>query len=134
MTFVSQHDVDFLNDTSLVLFNNNYYAVWSIDSKPPPRDSIRLVIAGDFYSNIVKYDFFNDSLSFIGDSIFRANEIFSGTEGLIEFTDNSTYLIEEQNTGLIWIINDDKVIYKNVFKSQHKGYHHLPNWTRVIKR
>ena len=132
--FVSQHDVDFLNDSTLVIFNNNYYTVFSDDSKPPPKDSSRLEIAGDFYSNIVRYDFGNDSLSFIGDSVFRANKIFTYTEGLMEFTDPSTYFVEEQNTGLIWIIKDDSILYKNVLKSQHEGYHHLPNWNRVIKK
>lgn len=130
--FASQHDVDFLNDTSLVLFNNNYYTVASSESKPPPRDSIWLDFAGDFYSNIVRYDFGSRDFSFIGDSLFRANGIFSYSEGLQEFVDPSTYLVEEQNTGLIWIIRDDRVLYKNVFRSQHEGYHHLPNWTRVI--
>ena len=131
--FATQHDVDFLNDNSLVLFNNNYYAINSGDGKPPPPDSSKLEIAGDLYSNIVRYDFDDESFSFIGDSVFRANEIFSMTEGLIDFLDPKTYFVEEQNTGLIWIIKDDKVIYKNVFKSQHEGYHHLPNWTRIIK-
>jgi hypothetical protein len=131
--FTSQHDVDFLNDSTLVIFNNNFYTIWSDDINPPPPDSSLLEIAGDFYSNIVRYDFANDSLSFIGDSIFRANEIFTHGEGVMEFVDPSTYFVEEQNTGLIWIIKDDKVIYKNVLKSQHEGYHHLLNWIRVIK-
>lgn len=132
--FVSQHDVDFLNDNSLVIFNNNSYTIWSDESKPPPKDSSRLAIAGDFYSNIVRYNFGDNSFSFIGDSVFRANDIFSYTEGLMEFVDPATYFVEEQNTGLIWIIRDDKVLYKNVLKSQHEGYHHLPNWIRVIKK
>ncbi|MEN8156621.1 MAG: arylsulfotransferase family protein [Bacteroidota bacterium] len=131
--FVSQHDVDFLNDSSLVIFNNNQYTVWSNESKPPPTDSSRLEIADDFYSNIVRYDFGNNSFSFIGDSIFRVNKISTFTEGLMEFTDPSTYFIEEQNSGLLWIIKDDQVLYKNVYRSQHEGYHHLPNWIRIVK-
>lgn len=130
--FTSQHDVDFLNDSILVIFNNNYYNSTSNKFKEPPKDSSRLVIAGDFYSNIVRYDFTCDSLSYIGDSIFRANQIFTRTEGLMEFVKPDTYFVEEQNAGLIWIIEDDHVLYKNVFASQHDGYHHLPNWTRII--
>jgi hypothetical protein len=132
--FASQHDVDILDDSTLVIFNNNYYNIWSENSREPPKDSSHLVMAGDFYSNIVRYDFNGDSLSFIGDSIFRENEIFTQTEGLVEFIDPSAYFVEEQNSGLIWIIKDDQVLYKNVFKSQYDGYHHLPNWTRIIKQ
>ena len=131
--FVSQHDVDFLNDSSLVIFNNSSYSVWSNDSKPWTEDSNSLEHAGDFYSNIVHYSFPNDRLSYMGDSIFRANAIYTFTEGLVEFVDPSTYLVEEQNPGLIWIIKDDQVVYKNVFPSQHEGYHHLPNWTRIVR-
>ena len=119
--FASQHDVDFLNDNSLVIFNNNCYPVWSYNTKPPPPDSSWLDIGGDFYSNIVRYDFGSNSFSFIGDSAFRANEIFTISEGLMEFVDPSTYFVEEQNTGLIWIIKDDKVLYKNVLIKTYKN-------------
>jgi hypothetical protein len=131
--FTSQHDVDFLGDNSLGIFNNNYYNLWSTDTKEPPRDSSMLKFAGDFYSNIVRYDFSTSGFSFIGDSVFRANEIFTNTEGLMEFISPESYFVEEQNTGLLWVIQDDEVIYKNVFESQHEGHHHLPNWTRIIK-
>ncbi|MGW8315748.1 MAG: arylsulfotransferase family protein [Bacteroidales bacterium] len=130
--FTSQHDVDFLNDSTLVIFNNNYYNSTSNDFKEPPKDSARLVFAGDFYSNIVRYNLRDHSFSFIGDSIFRANKIFTRTEGLMEFVDPSTYFVEEQNPGVIWIIKDERVLYKNAYRSQHEGYHHLPNWSRVI--
>ncbi len=131
--FVSQHDVDILNDHTLVCFNNNYYDVSSSDSDLPPHDSLRLSVAGDFYSDIVSYDLANHTFSFIGDSIFRANKIFSFTESLVDFLDPDTYFVEEQNTSILWIIKNNQVIYKNVFKSQHEGYHHLSNWTRIIK-
>lgn len=131
--FLSQHDVDFLNDSTLVIFNNNYYTKWSKQTMAPPKDSTNLIKVGDFYSNIVKYNLVNGGISYIGDSIFRANRIFTSTEGLQEHIEGSTYFVEEQNSGLIWVLNDKEVIYKNVLKSQHEGYHHLPNWIRVIE-
>jgi len=130
--FISQHDVDFLGKNSLAIFNNNYYTVWTDASKPPPADSSLLETAGSFYSNIVRYDFESGRFGFIGDSVFRANEIFTQTEGLMEFVAPGTYFVEEQNTGVLWIIRDEEVLYKNVLRSQHDGYHHLPNWIRVI--
>ncbi|MBN1952979.1 MAG: hypothetical protein JW801_17375 [Bacteroidales bacterium] len=130
--FANQHDVDFLDDNSLVFFNNNYYTIWSFESMKTPMSPTGVAIAGDLYSNIGHYDFETGEISFIGDSVFRANQILTQTEGLVQFVDPSTYLVEEQNTGLIWVIRDDEVIYKNVFDSPLKGYHHLPNWTRVI--
>jgi hypothetical protein len=131
--FINQHDVDILNDSTLVIFNNNTSVDINRDGKEPHNDTTRAVFAGDFYSNIVSYNFKSNCFSFIGDSVFRANKIFTMSEGLMEFIDPSTYFVEEQNSGLLWIISNDKVIYKNVLKSQHEGYHHLPNWIRIIK-
>jgi hypothetical protein len=131
--FVSQHDVDFLDDENLVIFNNNYYTVGTNASDPPPKDSSTLAFAGDFYSNLIRYNLKDESFSFIGDSLFRANRIFTYTEGLQEFIAPSTYFVEEQNSGLLWVIKEDEVLYKNVLSSPHEGYHHLPNWIRIIE-
>lgn len=131
--FSAQHDIDFYNDRTLTIFNNNSYTHWTTQTKPKPDDSIKLVSGGNFYSNIVRYDFETEKISFIGDSVFRANQIFSSTEGLHEFINDSTYFIEEQNVGYYWVIQNDKVLYKNLFKSQHEGHCHLPNWARIIQ-
>lgn len=131
--FVSQHDVDYYGDSSLVFFNNNFYISPRNNYWSDPKPDSSLVLAGDLYSSIVKYDFATESFSFIADSVFRANRIFTMTEGLVDFYKPNTCLVEQQNYGVLWVIEDDEVIYKNVLKSQHEGYHHLPNWTRVVK-
>jgi|LZCG01.1.fsa_nt_gb hypothetical protein len=131
--FINQHDVDIVNDTTLIIFNNNTAVDINRNGKKPHNDTNRAVNAGDFYSNIVSYHLATGEYSFIGDSIFRANKIFTLNEGLVEFIAPETYFVEEQNSGLLWVIKGDEVIYKNVLNSQHDGYHHLPNWTRIVK-
>jgi hypothetical protein len=130
--FVSQHDVDIIDDHSLLLFNNNFYPGGFEGTQAPDIES-KMVDVGSFYSSIVKYDLSSGEFSFVGDSIFKANSIFTKSEGLQEVLDEETYLVEEQNSGILWVIRNDEVIYRNVFRSQHEGHHHLPNWTRVIK-
>jgi hypothetical protein len=122
-----------VNDTTLIIFNNNTAVDINRNGKKPHNDTNRAVNAGDFYSNIVSYHLATGEYSFIGDSIFRANKIFTLNEGLVEFIAPETYFVEEQNSGLLWVIKGDEVIYKNVLNSQHDGYHHLPNWTRIVK-
>ena len=68
-----------------------------------------------------------------GDKLFR-EKLFSHTQGLVSEIDDDTFLVEEPDTGILWIIKDKKVIYKGVFKSKHAGYHHMLNWTRVIDK
>ncbi|MEM7160893.1 MAG: arylsulfotransferase family protein [Bacteroidota bacterium] len=130
--FINQHDVDFLNDSTLTIFNNNTY----VDKSRPPQEphnlDWRLKDAGSFYSNIVSYDLKNDVFEFIGQNVFQRNTIFTLNEGLAEPLAPDTFFIEEQNSGKLWVISGEEVIYKNVLNSQHEGYHHLPNWTRIV--
>lgn len=131
--FSAQHDVDFLNDSTLTWFNNNYYALWTENSKPKPKNAEDIPLTADFFSNITQYDLSTGEFSVIGEEVFRKNWIFTGNEGLHEFINDSTYFVEQQNSGYLWVIQNDKVVYKDVFHSQNDGYHHLPNWNRVIK-
>ncbi|QTN39261.1 hypothetical protein HZ996_08955 [Cryomorphaceae bacterium] len=131
--FVNQHDIDILDDSTLVLHNNNVYAELILKGFEPMKSNIKKAVdGGDYYSNIVRYNMASKAFDFVGDSIFKANRIFTKSEGLVEFIDHQTYFVEEQNTGLLWVIQNDEVIYKNVLKSQNEGYHHLPNWTRIV--
>ena len=131
--FASQHDVDFYGDSSLVFFNNNYYTNWTNKTMDAPMDSTKLQDVGNICSTISRYDFWSDSISYIDEQVFGENNIFTETEGLVDFINPTKVFVEEQNTGILWILDGDSVLYKNVFKSQHEGYHHLPNWTRIIK-
>ncbi|MGB0432216.1 MAG: arylsulfotransferase family protein, partial [Bacteroidia bacterium] len=131
--FINQHDVDFLNDSTLAIFNNNTFVEVSQKSRKAHKDTSRLTDAGKFYSNIVSYGFNNEQFNFIGDSVFKANRIFTKNEGLMEFLGPNTYFVEEQNPGLLWVIENNKVVLKHVLKSPYEGYHHLPNWTRIVQ-
>lgn len=131
--FAVQHDVDFLNDSTLFFFNNNSWGYGAYKTLPPPPDSSRLTQLGDFASNIVRYDLWNDSISFYLADEFRKNHIYTHTEGIIEICGPDKILIEEQNPGIVWIIENGEVVYKNIFASQHDGYHHLTNWLRIVK-
>ena len=129
--FYSQHDVDFYGDSSIVLFNNNGHTISQKNMNAHPK-SIDILDAGTFNSNVVGYDFKRDAYFSVYDSAFKQNKIYSYTESLQEMMDDGSMFVEEQNRGFLWVIKNDEVIYKNVLKSQHEGYHHLPNWTRII--
>lgn len=131
--FSAQHDVDIINDSTIAIFNNNYYAKWSNASMPEHSVNRIITYMGDFYSNIVAFDLSRDTFSFIDKPLFVDKKIFTGTEGLLEFLDDSTYFVEEQNSGVLWVVEEGEVIYENVLASQHEGHHHLPNWTRIIE-
>ena len=34
--------------------------------------------------------------------------------------------------GVLWVLGEEGILYKDVMPSHHEGHHHLPNWTRII--
>lgn len=129
--FYSQHDVDFLNDSTIYFFNNNSH---TFRPKPPSNwpTGKKIKDLGTFFSNIMAYNLASKEFYYLEDSSFVENEIFTLTEGMSEVLENGNIFVEEQNSGLLWVLKDGEVIYKNVLPSHHEGYHHLPNWTRIL--
>lgn len=130
--FACQHDVDFYSPNVISIFNNNTHFRLGSHEQTLRTDSNARHI-GEIWSEILLYDLVNKEYRSFNEEIFSENEIFTFTEGLIEFIDEETVFIEEQNSGVLWVFKNDQVIYKNVLNSHHENHHHLPNWTRIIK-
>jgi hypothetical protein len=130
--FYSQHDVDFLNDSVIYFFNNNAHTLW-LNRAGNWRVADHRIKGGDFNSNVMAYDLKNDRYFYLADKSFQDHQIYTFTEGMSEVLDNGDLFVEEQNSGILWVLSKGEVIYKNVLDSHHQGYHHLSNWTRIIK-
>ncbi len=130
--FYTQHDVDVINDSTLSIFNNNAHVTWQKTRTNLPLGSERKE-AGDHYSNIVFYHLESGETEFIEKPTFESNRIFTTTEGIVDWMADGSVFVEEQNSGVLWVLKNSEVLYKNVLTSQHEGYHHLPNWTRIIE-
>ena len=129
--FYSQHDVDFLNDSTIYFFNNNAQTLW-LGKASTWRVADERIDAGNFSSNVMAYDLKNERYFYLEKEAFAKNDIHTFTEGMSEVLPDGSLFVEEQNSGLLWVIKDGEVLYKNVFPSHHQGHHHLPNWTRII--
>jgi len=129
--FSGQHDVDILNDSIISIFNNNVIiGVFDDLQKKNSESPINVDLSN---SSILSYNTISNVFTPLYDSLFNAYSIFTGTEGLHQVFDQNKTFIEEQNSGVLWIIKDNTVIYKNVLGSHIEGYHHLPNWIRIIE-
>lgn len=129
--FHAQHDVDILGDSTLSIFNNNAHNQW-----PRSRSEWRVVQepvdAGDIYSNVLYFNYGAGTFTAPDAELFAENSIYTFTEGLADHLEGGGYFVEEQNSGLLWVLKDGEVKYKNVLPSHHQGYHHLPNWARIV--
>ena len=130
----AQHDVDVLSDSTLVIFNNatqeNVGRYTHTAHKYPVSKEQALL--KHWYSHVVEYDLASDTFTPLHEELVREHEIMTFSEGLQERLPDGSYFVEEQNSGVLWVLGDDGVLYKDVLASHHKGHHHLPNWTRII--
>ena len=130
----AQHDVDVLSDSTLVIFNNatqeNVGRYTHTAHKYPVSKEQALL--KHWYSHVVEYDLASDTFTPLHEELVREHEIMTFSEGLQEPLPDGSYFVEEQNSGVLWVLGDDDVLYKDVLASHHKGHHHLPNWTRII--
>src|SRR5690606_18172875 len=124
-------DIDIVNDSTLSIFNNNAHIIWPYGgTQYAVADST--YSATNLYSNLVYYHANTDTYEVVGKETFAENQIFTFTEGLAEHLPQQGIFVEEQNRGVLWVLDGNEVLYKNVLKSQHEGHHHLSNWTRLI--
>lgn len=132
--FAFQHDVDIIDGSRISIFNNNMYPGYS---KPTPlpksfntRDSVVFNLVG---SGVLIYDYNTNKFAELWPKQFKANSISTKTEGLSIFLSNGRLLVEEQNSGILWVLSENKVLYKNVFPSYIDGFMEHLNWTRIIE-
>lgn len=129
--FSFQHDVDYINDSVVSLFNNNTFN--QISKKDEKRTiSPNIIKLPKPNSEILLYNFNDKQFTSPFKEIFQEYKIFTHYEGLVHWLDKNTVLVEEQEKGVLWVLKPDKVLYKNVIPSEKEGYHQMLNWTRVI--
>jgi hypothetical protein len=131
--FYAPHDVDILDANTLALFNNHSHIKSASNKKDWPlvTDSSRIDL-GNFHSGITLYDFGTSSFSSVWPEVFTDQNLFTYTEGLSERLPDGSWFVEEQNEGVLWVIDSTGVRYRDVLTSQHPGHHHLSNWTRIL--
>jgi len=130
----SQHDVDILNDSTLVIFNNNTQENMGEytnkqDKYPTSKDEVALA---HYHSEITLFDLGSGAFTPLFRDAMTEEGIMTLSEGLQEALPGGRWFLEEQNSGVLWVIGPEGVEYRGVHASHHAGHHHLPNWTRVL--
>ncbi|OUU15659.1 MAG: hypothetical protein CBC05_10310 [Crocinitomicaceae bacterium TMED45] len=130
----AQHDVDILDDATLAIFNNATQEnvgkyTGGAHKYPVSKDQVELK---RWYSRVERYDLASDTFTPLWEDLMRDQEIMTFSEGLQEFLPDGSVFLEEQNSGVLWVVSEEGVLYKDVQRSHHDGHHHLPNWTRII--
>ena len=130
----SQHDVDIVNDSTLVIFNNNVQENNGVytnkgDKYPVSKDEVELA---QYHSQMTLFDLASESFTPLYSELMAEQGIMTSSEGLQEALPDGRWFLEEQNSGELWVVGPEGVLYHDVHASHHDVHHHLPNWTRVL--
>jgi hypothetical protein len=115
------HDVDIVDDHTIAVFNNNMFNMGN----------------GEFVdgtSDIIFYDFANDTVSSPFKNLFETHDIKSKSEGLFSLLPSQHLLIEEAEAGRFLIFSkDEKLVAEHVNRAEDGNIYDL-GWSRFIER
>ncbi|TYA60130.1 arylsulfotransferase family protein [Formosa maritima] len=127
--FTFQHDVDIISPNSIGILNNNTIVTQIIYNEIEFKQANQSVKRKINHSNVLIYNFEEDTYSPLYEEQFKKHHIFTGAEGLYRILPNGDLFFEEQGSGILWVVNHSGVVLKTTIKSDIEGYHYLPNWT-----
>lgn len=127
--FTFQHDVDIISPNSIAILNNSNIVTQVIYNDIEFKPTNLAVNRKINHSNVLIYNFEEDSYRAVYEDVFKEHQIHTGAEGLYRMLPNGDMFFEEQGAGILWIINQYGVVLKTILKSDKEGYHYLPNWT-----
>lgn len=126
--FVNQHDVDIVEDGVISIFNNNYISNESVEGE------VRFAEPDTLHnSEVVLYNFFQNSFSIYSEKVFKLHKIRTASQGLSEFISNGDLFVEEQNNGVVYVIREDELIFKQIFLVDEGKYIMHPTWIQLYE-
>lgn len=133
--FLNQHDVDIVSPGVVSIFNNNCIltesrAIFRADYK---EDYNTLPIDSLVSSEIVIYNFERDSFSTIYKKQFQEERIYTISEGLHQELSNGDTFVESQNSGKLYIMNEEGFVYKKQMQSPLDGFAYRPSWIKIYE-
>ncbi|MCB0503518.1 MAG: hypothetical protein KDD32_12620 [Bacteroidetes bacterium] len=127
--FISQHDVDIISDHEISILNNNYIFAQGFGCITPHGsiDSIN-------HSEILIYNFEDESYRSVISEVFEQEQIKSYLEGQTEMLTSGKIFMEENNTGRYFIVDSMDVVLRKVMPTADFNSIHLPNWMRIYEK
>ena len=127
--WLNQHDVDIINKETVSVFDNNMVmGIRTINVDTKILDGY--TIEGN--NRIYYYNFKNDSLYTMHDDITNSNNIKTYTGGIYDKINDNLYFIDNQESGILYFFNNEKVLGKFSRRLDSNNIVHL-NWPRLYK-
>lgn len=135
--FINAHDVDIQSDSTITVFNNNISSLANLtieDKNFGPADKLSDMMSDlNVHAGVVKYNFSDSTFAEIHADHFAEQKIFTPTQGLHEFISNGDLFVENYKAGLVYIFNDNELVYKSYANKVADGGVEPPHWTRIYE-
>ncbi len=119
-SFSQQHDVDILDDKTISIYSNNTFYKFGGNAVVVPNNEI------------IIYHFDTDSFSKKFEDAFKTLKINSEDNGLVDFLEDGSAIVEDNNNGRIFYLNNNgEVIWEFNNINKKKQIYNL-FWVRVI--
>lgn len=127
--FIQQHDVDYLNDSLISIFNNNKSGIGPENFFRKNFDDLESNYSL-MTSNVHVYDLKNNRFYQPLDSVLSTVGFFTHDQGLHEYLPGVGWALESQNHSQLVIINEDSVIHNGFLALDSDGRKVDMNWSR----
>ena len=115
-----QHDVDILDQKTISIYNNNVFS--NYHNKKLVKNNNEIVI----------YDFETDSFSKRFEDTFKLLNINTPTAGLVDFLDDGSAIVEDNNNGRIFYLNNNGEVIWEFYNLNSKKKIYDLWWARVL--
>ena len=118
--FNMQHDVDIYSESEITIFNNN----WKF-SQDGEKDENNI--------EILVYNFEDNKYRNLYETSVRENNIKTSIQGLVDFFEDGSAIIEEEIAGRLLLINNkNEIEWEYINKNRNNSVYTL-NWSRLLK-
>lgn len=129
--FLNQHDVDIYSENEISFFNNNTSEIGIAKLNINNHEQKTLY---DFdKSGILIYNFEDSTYRNLAEQQFKSEKIFTKTQGLHTIMSSGNIYVESQNSGKMYILNENEFLLKKHFRTSIEGFVEQPHWLRIYE-
>lgn len=124
--FYAQHDIDFISNSKISIFNNNVKTLKKAD------DGLNLFHEDDYLSQVLEYNFVDKKFSKILKKTIKKYS-FKNNGILIDFTPEKDFLLEDPDSGLLIMGDKDENINFQLVNKDFNDDIYFFSWSRLIQ-
>lgn len=135
--FINGHDVDIHSDSTITVFNNNISSLGNLTLEDvnfgTDEELSELMPDMNRHAEVLEYHFKDSTFISRYSEHFKEQKIFTPTQGLHEFISNGDLFVESSEQGLVYVFNENEILFKAYANKVIDGGVEPPHWIRIYE-